>query len=274
MTFQFEDWMVHEYHQQGFLIFRGIVPPSLLTDLRREADRARALAHELNGPQTQRIQPLDRYEEYIDLQPFRDYAELDELRVTVERLLGPGYTHAHLDIMGLLVEPLERPWHCGWHRDGVVEVPAEARDAEMESFMATVWNDLRYFNQVNCAIYADACTWYVPGSHLRQQDLPDEVQSTGDPVMKEAPAEWSDAEAEQFYFEHCRSMPGAVQVYLGPGDFMVYRNLAWHCGMYLPYQPRATIHDIIRHTGRNSWMESWNKAKQAARGRSAAAGMS
>ena len=149
----------------------------------------------------------------------------------------------------------------------MVEVPAEARDAEMESFMATVWNDLRYFNQVNCAIYADSCTWYVPGSHLRQQDLPDEVQSTGDPVMKEAPAEWSDAEAEQFYFEHCRSMPGAVQVYLGPGDFMVYRNLAWHCGMYLPYQPRATIHDIIRHKGRNAWMEKWHKVKQAAQGR-------
>ena len=34
-------------------------------------------------------------------------------------------------------------------------------------------------------------------------------------------------------------MPGAVQVYLGPGDFMVYRNLAWHCGLYLPYQPRG-----------------------------------
>ena len=90
MKFQFEDWMVHEYHQQGFLIFRGIVPPSLLTDLRREADRARTLAHELNGPQTQRIQPLDQYEENIDLQPFRDYAELDVLRETVDRLLGPG----------------------------------------------------------------------------------------------------------------------------------------------------------------------------------------
>ena len=274
MKFQFEDWMVHEYHQQGFLIFRGIVPPSLLTDLRREADKARELAHELNGPQTQRIQPLDQYAEDIDLQPFRDYAELDDLRLLVERLLGPGYTHAHMDIMGLLVEPQERPWHCGWHRDGVVEVPTEARDEQMHSFMATVWHDLRYFNQVNCAIYADSCTWYVPGSHLRQQDLPDEIQSTGDPIMKQAPDDWSDAEAEQFYFEHCRLMPGAVQVFLGPGDFMVYRNLAWHCGLYLPYQPRATIHDIIRHTGRNAWMEKWNKVKQAARGRSAAARMS
>ena len=67
MGYHFEDWMVHEYHQKGFLIFRGIVPPALLTDLRREADRARALAYELNGPQTQRIQPLDQYAGDIDL---------------------------------------------------------------------------------------------------------------------------------------------------------------------------------------------------------------
>lgn len=87
--------------------------------------------------------------------------------------------------------------------------------------------------------------------------------------MEQAPDDWSDAEAEQFYFEHCRSMPGAVQVYLGPGDFMVYRNLAWHCGLYLPYQPRATIHDVIRHSGRNAWLESWEKVKQSARRRSA-----
>ena len=40
------------------IILRGIVPPSLLTDLRREAEKARDLAHKLNGPQTQRIQPL------------------------------------------------------------------------------------------------------------------------------------------------------------------------------------------------------------------------
>ena len=98
MRFQFEDWMIHQYHQQGFLIFRGIVPPSLLSDLRREADRARDLAHRLNGPQTQHIQPFDRYGDEIDLQPFREYAELEALRLAVERLLGPGYTHAHLDI--------------------------------------------------------------------------------------------------------------------------------------------------------------------------------
>ena len=74
--------MLDEYLTRGHLVFRGIVPPSLLADLRRQADIARDLAHELNGPQTQRIQPLDQYGDKIDLQPFRDYVELPCLLYT------------------------------------------------------------------------------------------------------------------------------------------------------------------------------------------------
>lgn len=54
MAFQFQDSMVNAYLSEGYLILRGIVPPSLLTDLYREAEKARHLAHKLNGSQTQR----------------------------------------------------------------------------------------------------------------------------------------------------------------------------------------------------------------------------
>ena len=50
--------MIAQYLSQGYLVFRGIIPPVLMTDLRVEADKARRLAHQLNGAQTQRIQPL------------------------------------------------------------------------------------------------------------------------------------------------------------------------------------------------------------------------
>lgn len=261
MPFRFHASMVEKYLDQGFLIFERIIPPALLSDLRREADKARDLAHELNGPQTQRIQPLDKYGDRIDLQPFQDYAELSELKDAITGLLGPGHTHAHLDIMGLLVEPVERAWHCGWHRDGVVEVPPEARDDNVKSFMAHIWHDLRFYNQVNCAIYADSCTWFVPGSHLRQEDLPGEAQSTGDAALRHPPDEISDEDTEQRLFEHCRSMPGAIPVHLGPGDFMIYRNLGWHTGLYLPYQPRATIHDIVSHHDIEDFRVSWRDVK-------------
>lgn len=272
MGFEFKEGMIDQYLKEGYLVFQGVIPPGLLRDLRREADKARALAYRLNGPQTQRIQPLDRYGDEIDLQPFRDYAELEVLHDAVERLLGPGYTYAHLDIMGLLVEPVERPWHCGWHRDGVVEVPPEARDAPVKAFMAGIWQDLRFYNQINCAIYADSCTWFVPGSHLRQQDLPGEHQSAGDPTMRNPPADWSNEAAEQIYFDHCRAMPGAIPVHLGPGDFMIYRNLGWHTGLYLPYQPRATIHDIVRHTDLETFRITWKQVKEDAIARMKARG--
>ena len=85
MTFQFQDSMVNEYLSEGYLIFRGIVPPSLLTDLRREAEKGRELAHTLNGPQTQRIQPLSNYGDELDLKPFHDYTELPDLRDAIEK---------------------------------------------------------------------------------------------------------------------------------------------------------------------------------------------
>ena len=78
--------MVNEYLSQGYLIFRGIVPPSLLTDLRREAEKARDLAHKRNGPQTQRIQPLSNYGDELDLKPFYDYTALPELRDAIEKI--------------------------------------------------------------------------------------------------------------------------------------------------------------------------------------------
>ncbi len=267
MSFKFEPTMVEQYLEHGYLVFQRIIPPSLLRDLRRQADHARVLAHRLNGPQTQRIQPLDKYAEDLDLTPFQDYAELPALKEAVDQLLGPGYTHAHLDIMGLLVEPAERPWHCGWHRDGVVEVPPEARDETVTSFMADIWHDLRFYNQVNCAIYADSCTWFVPGSHKRQDDLPGEVQSTGIAGLRNPDGQLADEEVEQDLFEHCRDMPGAVPVHLGPGDFMIYRNLGWHTGLYLPYQPRATIHDVVSHPDIHEFREVWRRVKSDAIGR-------
>ena len=128
MPFRFQDSMVNDYLSQGYLVFRGIVPPSLLSDLRRVAEPARDLAHARSGPQAQRIQPLSKYGDELDLKPFYDYTALPELRDAVAQLLGNNYTHGHVDVMGLLVEPLDHPWHVGWHRDRVVEVPPEARD--------------------------------------------------------------------------------------------------------------------------------------------------
>jgi hypothetical protein len=276
MAFEFCQSMIDEYLTRGYVIFRGIVPPSLLRDLRAQADQARGLAHELRGPQAQRIQPLYRYSDRIDFKPFQDYLELPELRDAVERLLGAGFCHGTREVLGLLVEPQDRPWNHGWHRDSVVEVPPEASDEIVRAKLAEIWYDRTHFNQVNCALYNDSSTWYVPGSHLRQWDLPGEVQTSHRYTdrLKTMVQDLSTAEAERLLLEHCRQFPGAVQTHLGPGDYMIYRNHAWHCGNYVTYQPRATLHDTVRYHVDDGWREQWAQVKQQAVARAGAAAAS
>lgn len=264
MPFAFHDGMLNEYLQQGYLILRQAIPASLLKDLRPVADQARALAHEINGPQAQRIQPLERFADRLNLKPFQDYCELPDLTDAIRRLLGPRCTYGHLGIMGLLVEPVNMPWHGGWHRDGVVEVPTEARGPRTDALLDEVWHDLAWWNQINCAIYSDSCTWFVPGSHLRRRDLPGEAQTHADPAHVRATDGMSVVEAEVYGLDHAASFPGAVQVHLRPGDMMLYRNLGWHCGNYAPSQPRATIHDVVKTYADSDWGDRWAQAKREA----------
>jgi hypothetical protein len=249
MPFQFDDRMIHDYWHQGYVVFRGIVPPSLLHDLRREIDKARDYVHRERGPQVQRLQPVVNYPELLNLQPFRDYNELPELAAAVTRLLGPGYRHSRLAILGILVEPCGHSYHHGWHRDGVVEVPPDAYDARLREVVELLRRDPFSFNQVNCPVYFDSSTWFVPGSHARLHDLPGEVQTSGTAQLPHKSEGESETAFELRCLEHCRSFPGAVQVHLGPGDYMLYRNIAWHCGNYLKYQPRGTLHDTCAYEG-------------------------
>jgi hypothetical protein len=262
MPFEFRDSMINDYWSQGFVIFRRILPPSLLRDLRPEADKARVLARELLGPQAQRLMPVARHAGRINLKPFQDYNELPILRDAIHKLLGPTsggarVVHTNPKHLGILVEPAARPRHHSWHRDVVCDVPlADQTKPERLKFITEHWNKKTISNQVNCAIYPDPCLWYVPGSHARQIDLPGETQGWCYFTQKSPldAMEGSHAELEAAYLEHAYGFPGAVRVYLDAGDFLVYRNLGWHTGVYTTHTPRATIHDdITYHWPDGSW---------------------
>ena len=262
--FHYEDCMYHRYRTDGYVIFRGILPWTLVRDLRREADKAREIAHRENGPQSQRIQPIFKYADRLNMKPFVDYLELPAIRDAVHKVLSPLHGHGTRDQMGLLIEPSRKAWHLGWHRDGVVELPEEAYDEPMREVVGKLIADEKVWNQVNCALYAESCTWYVPGSHLRVHDLPGEAQPW-QRTKKVGPLnEFDPVEAESLAMEEVWSMPGAVQVQLQAGDYFLYRNLGWHTGNYLPYQPRATIHDAIAHPHAGESWNLWAEAKKAA----------
>ncbi|MCJ8329499.1 MAG: hypothetical protein MJH11_05860 [Lentisphaeria bacterium] len=262
MAFEFnESW--DEHWERGYTIFKGIVPGSLLTDLRIEADKARALAHEINGSQSHRIQPIDKYDQQINQKPFQDYCELPELHTAVEKLLGPDYTHGHRNIMGILVEPLDHTWNQGWHRDGMVEIPVAAQsDPEVIACQKERTQDRRGYNQINCAIYRDATLWVVPGSHSRMENLEGEIQTCYTDALPTIKDGQSDVEFERECLAHCQSFPGAQQIVLEPGDFMIYRSNAWHCAHIVKYQPRATIHDSCHYHGKTDWQYHWPDVKK------------
>ncbi len=236
---------VQSYNAQGFCIMRRLLPTSLLRDLRREADKGRPIARQMSGDSAQRLQPIKRHAGEIDVKPFEAYAHLPELEKALKELISPEACQGkskddRLMGTGVFYEPATRPWCTVWHRDWRDNYPA----MDLAAF-DRLKDDTRYFNQINCALYEDSCTWVVPGSHLRRDTREEIARFPGRPLEGADVIGKDDLEAELAVMDYARSMPGAVEVHLGAGDLMLYRNSMWHIGVYLPYRRRTTIHDFV-----------------------------
>ena len=248
MSFSFSEVHIQEYYTQGYTVFGQILPIGLVQDLRRIADQARDLARRERGPQAQRLQPLQAYD--LDQQPLRDYAELPVLLDALHRVLTPAHAPGGPEFMGILFEPAEAAYCTPWHRDwrdnmAGIDIARWERDA----------GNLDLFNQVNCALYADSCTWVVPGSHLRP-DLPGEAALFPDrPIPGPDLEGQSPVGRERRCLAYARQMPGAVQLHLQAGDFALYRNSLWHLGNYTPQARRATLHDSVDTPAFVAWRQ-------------------
>jgi hypothetical protein len=256
MPFRFSDSMIHDYRTQGYVVFRQILPPSLIRDLRQATARAQELARAKHGPQAQRLQPIGKYD--IDLGPFRDYAQLPELIAAVSRVLTPRHEFGKHDPewAGLLLEPAEWPWCTRWHRD----IRETAGVPDLEEFRR-ITRDPLWFNQINCPLYEDNCTWYVPGSYLRD-DLPDETAAADAPLPPEdAPTE----ERERQCLEYSQGMPRAVRLSMDAGDFALYHPNGWHIGNYLPDRRRVTIHSFAPTPELLDWYRRFREKHAAAK---------
>lgn len=248
MAFQFQDSHISDYYSLGFTVFQRILPPSLIRDLRRVADRAQEIIHQERGRQVQRLQPISAYA--LDQKPCQDFAELPPLRDAISRVLSPQVQYGNVDTMGVLLHPKDMPYCTHWHRDFRDNYPGlDLAGWESAS------QDIDLFNQLNCPLYEDSSLWVVPGSHLRQ-DLPGEIERFPDRPISPPDLEGKLAEErEQICLDYCRSMPGAVHVYLDAGDFVLYRNTLWHLGNYVPYRSRATLHDFVDTPKYHTWRE-------------------
>ena len=107
MSFAFSDAHIESYYTHGYTVFRQILPPALITDLRQVCDKAVDIAREKNGAQIQRLQPVAKYD--LDQQPFIDYAELPALIDAIARVLTPRHRHGDRELFGVLLEPRDQP---------------------------------------------------------------------------------------------------------------------------------------------------------------------
>jgi hypothetical protein len=247
MYFQVTESHLKQYWQNGFVIFKNIIPEDLLKKLRVEADKGRTIARELKGPQVQRLQPVIKHPD-IDISPFDELLRLPVLFTTLcdlfkEAFGEPIIPWATRTLFGILYEPAEMPWCMNWHRDYRDVIPGLDIDVWYQKTQ-----DIRMFNQVNIALYEDPSLWVVPGSHARR-DTPDEIRRFPDrPILPPDPKGKTAEEMRQICIEYVKSMPGAVNIILEPGDYLLYRSSLWHIGNYDPQTKRATIHDGIYST--------------------------
>ncbi len=248
MSFTFSDQHVADFYRDGFTIFRSILPPALIRDLRRTTETARQIARQEQGAQAQRLQPLALYLDRLDHRTFQNYLELPVLVDAIQHTLSPDHHMAGFDTLAVLLEPAEQSWGVLWHRD-ISEQSPQVDAAEMRQLL----RDPLFFIQVSCALYTDSSLWYVPGSHGRPDLERERAVADAAPRLEGM----DEVEAERLCIEHARAMPGAVQTVLEPGDFMLYRTNAWHQGCYTPYRKRATLHDYIWNSAAEKWYRNW-----------------
>lgn len=253
------------YERDGFIVLPGLLDTDTLRRLRALAERAREIARGQHGGQVQRIPPPDLLDS-VDLAPYR--AALAAAQPLVTAVLGEDREVGFDTVSGrrrpyhyptILFEPAEMPWCTFWHRDWRDNM--RHLDGMVEAW-TPVSRDPRLFVQMNWPLYEDASTWIVPGSHARD-DLP------GEYAVHQAHAALSRvdgdaAERELACLAYMRSMPGAHQVLLGPGDLLIYRNATWHAGNYVPYRQRATLHDGVFTEAFYEWTARWQAVDAAA----------
>lgn len=235
------------YREHGYIVLRQLIPPALITDLRRTADQALAVARRLHGPQTQRLGAIGTHAE-VNVAAAQAFLDLPELRAALDTVLSPVHRLVRTNEMTILFEPAEQCWATEWHRDWRDHMSAERFQTLVGADTLAAATNPNFFNQVNCALYEDTSTWYVPGSHSRITDTPGEAKAAkaaDRTAVENKSRARSEAEQEIFLNDYCGNMPGAMQVQLQAGDMVLYRSIGWHLGSYVPYRKRATLHSAV-----------------------------
>lgn len=253
MPLKVMDQHIVEYHRRGYTILRSVLTPVLLHDLRLAAELCRKIAlrkSEIHSEQV--LRPLGNYAAELDLTPWRNYVEHPPFVEAIHKIVGPDAEVPAEDV-GILFEPRDEPMCTNWHRD-INPHQAQWNAHRRQITMANA----SFSCSINCALYADSCIGYVPGSHSRPL-TESERQIIGqwkdfDAVERDGkPLKMDSAEKELACIETFRAMPNTTQFTLEAGDAVLYASYGLHFAHRAPYRKRATLH----HPPRSRTFENW-----------------
>lgn len=264
--FTFSEKHIVEHMNDGITVFQNIIPATLVSDLRKEAEKSLALANKIHGEQAQRIQPVGHYGDVFNLQVFKDYEQLPALNDAIHKLLGDDSYYNNLDLLGILVGPPARTNCMQWHMD-----LSESTAGVDSNAFKNMRNNPRMGNQANCPLYQDNFLWFLPGSHNQPAQAEHKAIANSDhwDTILESLLQGDACEValERECLRYLYSMPGGVRMHLNPGDFALYRPFAWHGAFYPAYQRRATLHHGVWTPESFAWWTQMNEARGSWRDR-------
>ncbi|MCX5660349.1 MAG: hypothetical protein NTW19_11590 [Planctomycetota bacterium] len=249
MPFTFSEEHIVQRRMLGYTVFRQIIPPALVRDLRRACEPVYDIARKNAGPRAMRLTGTTR--NGLDPRAFTDFVQLPALNDALKKLFTPEHTAGEIEGMAILIETADIPITQAWHRDAREEDLLEERWPE---FRRVVY-DPNFINQYNCPLYEDHALWFVPGSHLRP-DLPSEIAACKSKIL--VGDHFTEEEREYLGVRYCKEMPGATCLSMDAGDFAIYHPCAWHLGSVLPYRKRATLHNIPIAPEVKAWNAQWH----------------
>lgn len=216
----------------------------------------------------QRVQPLQSCEAIEDPGWIRSFYDEPHLDMVMDELFAGSIRPTprpsrDLQLTALLVEPFDRWWSTGLHRDYRDLVPG----IDLEAWSRRC-ADLRLFNQINIPLLHDTSLWLVPGSHRRTDDEDQAAMVRLCYRFRSCQSHrMSDADVRRYRDELLEGLArcGAINVATAPGDLVLYRSNMLHCGVYEPAPPRLTIHDAV-------YSAEWHEYVREAFGRSSGAG--
>ncbi|KAJ7092006.1 hypothetical protein B0H15DRAFT_184278 [Mycena belliarum] len=234
MSEQGPNCLKDHFEEEGFVIIPGLIPQEDFA--RIEAGCNHVIARTRAGSWPHRRTVGKQFPPYGDSDPdswgvqhlmhpdleepvFSHWYTSTAVIDAVQMLLDCEEDELQMELFNLLINPLSHNFALRWHRD---DIGGDATEEEERSAL-DAWKP--HGIQWNTALYEDSCLFVVPGSHKVPRTPDQRLHSEG----PNAPTDPLD-------------MPGAIQVFLKPGDSVFYNSNILHCASYDAQARRATLH--------------------------------